>query len=179
MGLRVGRPSYPRAQIGFLQWSIGVREGREAPTFLDYESEGRRFESCRARSRKSCKCRYLVSTNQPEGWPVPPDAPLGLFGTASQGACRCDLDVPVLDLARLHYAIGILFLPTVIRAAASSTVCSGGGRHRSRPTILNSCLDISTLQSSVQSPSTRSFLRPELRAGRHYGILGNRINDRY
>jgi hypothetical protein len=145
----------------------------------DYESEGRRFESCRARSRKSCKCRYFASTNQPEGWPVPPDAPLGLFGTASQGACRCDLDVPVLDPVRLHCATAILFLPTVIRAAASSTVCSGGGRHRSRPTISNPRLDTSTLQSSVQSPTTRSFLRSESRAGRHYSILGNRINDRY
>ena len=104
---------------------------------------------------------------------------LALFGTASQGACRCDLDVPVLDPVRLHYATGILFLATVIRAAASSTVCSGGGRHRSRPTILNPCLDISTLQSSVQRPTTRSFLRSESRAGRHYSILGNRINDRY
>src|SRR5215213_3044403 len=39
---------------------------------------------------------------------------LALFGTASQGACRCDLDVPVLDPVRLHCATAILFLPTVI-----------------------------------------------------------------
>src|ERR687896_268147 len=98
---------------------------------------------------------------------------------ASQGTCRCDLDVPVLHPVQLHCATAILFLPTVIRAAASSTVCSGGGRHRSRPTISNPHLDISTLQSSVQSPTTRSFLRSESRAGHHYSILGNRINDSY
>jgi len=34
---------------------MGIREEPEAPTKLDYESEGRRFESCRARPYSPCK----------------------------------------------------------------------------------------------------------------------------
>ncbi len=51
-----GSTEPPRAGIGFLRGSMGVRGGLTAPTQVDYESEGRRFESCRARSYSGFQC---------------------------------------------------------------------------------------------------------------------------
>ncbi len=62
MGFRAGRPTYPRAGIGFLRGFMGFPAGLRVPTQVDYESEGRRFESCRARSRKCCKSQNIKYT---------------------------------------------------------------------------------------------------------------------
>jgi hypothetical protein len=41
---------------------VGIPGGLEAPTKLDYESESRRFESCRARYSNSYICRNFPSS---------------------------------------------------------------------------------------------------------------------
>src|SRR5918998_1586125 len=49
MGFRAaGPPSYAKSGIGFPRGFIGVPGSLEAPTRVDYESESRRSESCRA-----------------------------------------------------------------------------------------------------------------------------------
>ena len=46
---QTGQPRRPRPESGISRDSTGVRRELNWPTRVDYESEGRRFESCRAR----------------------------------------------------------------------------------------------------------------------------------
>ena len=48
-GFQTGQPRSPRPETGFPRDSTGVRRELNARTRVDHESEGRRFESCRAR----------------------------------------------------------------------------------------------------------------------------------
>jgi hypothetical protein len=52
---QTGQPRRPRPESGISRDSTGVRRELNWPTRVDYESEGRRFESCRAHS---IKCRF-------------------------------------------------------------------------------------------------------------------------
>jgi hypothetical protein len=62
MGSRADSPSYERAGIGFLKGSMGGPGGVEAPTYVDYESEDRRVESCRALLLPCRRCFPLNSS---------------------------------------------------------------------------------------------------------------------
>ena len=50
-GFRGDRPTRPKGEIGFLKGRMGICGNPEKPTQVDYGSEGRGFESCRARKR--------------------------------------------------------------------------------------------------------------------------------
>ena len=52
---QAGRPSLLKAAIGFPRGFMGVAGCLTLPMQVDYESEGRRFESCRARFSFPCR----------------------------------------------------------------------------------------------------------------------------
>ena len=61
-GARADSPSYERVGIGFLRGCKAVPEDLESPTYVDYESEGRRVESCRALLLPCRRCFPLNSS---------------------------------------------------------------------------------------------------------------------
>jgi len=63
MGFRAVGASFARAEICFLRGYMGVTKGLDAPTTVDYDSEGRRFESCRARPSNFSICRSFCCSS--------------------------------------------------------------------------------------------------------------------
>src|SRR5918997_5536717 len=70
----------------------------------DYESEGRRFESCRAHYEIPANTAFLpLEINVMVGLCLP-FYHLSFRNGLAEGACTCDLDVPVLGPVRTHHA---------------------------------------------------------------------------
>ena len=71
-GCQTGQPRSPRSKSSLSRDSSGVRRELNAGTQVAYESEGRRFESCRARYELPANAAFLLHEIHPEIGPNHP-----------------------------------------------------------------------------------------------------------